>query len=82
VILRDLAAFYDARANHHPRTDISGCATFREIVASTRDTCIDAYAHEIPITVIEQKATGWVADYNRLLFKPDREWRQLTGVAA
>jgi condensation enzyme len=36
------------------RTDISRCASFREIVASTRDTCIDAYAHEIPITVIEQ----------------------------
>jgi hypothetical protein len=34
-------------------TDISQCASFREIVASTRDTCIDAYAHEVPITVIE-----------------------------
>jgi len=36
------------------RTDISQCANFREIVASTRDTCIDAYAHEVPITVVEQ----------------------------
>jgi condensation enzyme len=36
------------------RTDISRCASFREIVASTRDTCIDAYANEVPITVIEQ----------------------------
>ena len=36
------------------RTDISRCANFREIVARTRDTCIDAYAHEVPISVIEQ----------------------------
>jgi hypothetical protein len=36
------------------QTDISVCASFREIVASTRDTCIDAYANEVPITVIEQ----------------------------
>lgn len=36
------------------RTDISRCTTFREIVASTRETCIDAYAYEVPITVIEQ----------------------------
>jgi hypothetical protein len=150
------------------QTDIGRCASFREIVASTRDTCIDAYAHEVPITVIEQdlpdfnaphddpknsqfllgmyqaqpggatlpiadgaymflkrtrpsseasdvpsglvwsmsvggagdlngevvynldefdeqKVTGWVSDYNRILRKlvsePDREWRQLAGVA-
>jgi non-ribosomal peptide synthetase component F len=36
------------------QTDISGSASFREIVARTRETCIDAYAHEVPITVIEQ----------------------------
>jgi hypothetical protein len=36
------------------RTDISRCASFREIVAGTKDTCIEAYAHEVPITVIEQ----------------------------
>jgi hypothetical protein len=151
------------------RTDISRCASFREIVASTRDTCIDAYAHEVPITVIEgdmpdfnaphddpknsqvvlgmyqgqsdgaplriadvaypivkrtlpssetsdipsgmawsmaiassgelggnvvynldefdeRKVTGWVSDYNRILSRlvsePDREWRQLAGVAS
>jgi condensation enzyme len=151
------------------RTDISGCASFREIVASTRDTCVDAYANEVPIRVIEQdlpdfnaphddpknslfilgmyqgsgqaaalpiadgahqilkrtlpssetsdipsglvwsmsvtnqsdligtvvynldefdeqRVTGWVADYNRLLSRlvsePDREWRQIAGVAS
>jgi condensation enzyme len=36
------------------RTDIGRCASFREILASTKDTCIEAYANEIPITVIEQ----------------------------
>lgn len=151
------------------RTDIGGCASFRDIVASTKDTCIEAYANEVPITVIEQdlpdfngphddpensqcvlgmfqsqagdgaplpiadgaeliykrtlpnevtsdiptgmawsmavggaggltgnvvynldefseqKVAGWASDYNRILAKlanePDREWRQLAGVA-
>lgn len=41
------------------RTDISRCASFREIVASTKETCIDAYANEVPITVIEQDLPGF-----------------------
>jgi len=36
------------------RTDISRCTSFREIVAATKDTCLDAYANEVPISVIEQ----------------------------
>jgi len=151
------------------QTDISRCASFREIVASTRDTCIDAYANEVPISVIERdlpdfnaphddprnsqfilgmyqappggaklpiadgaypvlnrtqpssetsdipsgmvwsmaitrsgeligdvvynldefgegKVTGWVSRFNRILSglasEPDREWRQLAGVAS
>ena len=36
------------------RTDLSGCASFRDIVARTKETCIDAYAHELPVNVIEQ----------------------------
>ncbi len=43
------------------RTDLSQCASFREIVASTRDTCIDAYANEVPISVIEQDVPGFMA---------------------
>lgn len=31
------------------RTDIRECMTFREIVASTRRTCLEAYSYEIPI---------------------------------
>jgi condensation enzyme len=46
------------------QTDISGCASFREIVASTRDTCIDAYAHEVPITVIEQDLPDFNAPHD------------------
>jgi hypothetical protein len=46
------------------RTDISRCASFREIVACTRDTCIDAYAHEVPITVIEQDLPGFNAPHD------------------
>jgi hypothetical protein len=36
------------------RTDISPCASFRDIVARTRETCIGALAHELPVNVIEQ----------------------------
>jgi hypothetical protein len=36
------------------RIDLSGCATFRDILACTKETCIDAYAHELPVNVIEQ----------------------------
>lgn len=46
------------------RTDISGCASFRDIVARTRDTCIDAYAHEVPITVIEEDLPGFNAPHD------------------
>jgi condensation enzyme len=46
------------------RTDISRCANFREIVACTRDTCIDAYAREVPVTVIEQDLPDFNAPHD------------------
>jgi hypothetical protein len=46
------------------RTDISRCANFREIAAMTRDTCIDAYANEVPITVIEQDLPDFNAPHD------------------
>jgi non-ribosomal peptide synthetase component F len=46
------------------QTDISRCASFREIVASTRNTCIDAYTHEVPITVIEQDLPDFNAPHD------------------
>lgn len=42
------------------RTDLSECATFRDIVERTRETCIDAYAHELPVSVIEQTIPDFI----------------------
>jgi non-ribosomal peptide synthetase component F len=42
------------------RTDLSGCASFRDIVARTRETCIDAYARELPVNVIEQAVPEFI----------------------
>jgi non-ribosomal peptide synthetase component F len=36
------------------RTDIADCTTFRDIVVATRETFVDAMAHELPVHVIEQ----------------------------
>jgi hypothetical protein len=36
------------------RTDIADCASFRDIVMATRETFVDAMAHELPVNVIEQ----------------------------
>jgi condensation enzyme len=36
------------------RTDIARCTTFRDIITATRETFIDAMAHELPVNVIEQ----------------------------
>jgi hypothetical protein len=36
------------------RTDIAGCASFRDVVARTWETVLDALAHELPVNVIEQ----------------------------
>jgi condensation enzyme len=36
------------------RTDIADCTSFRDIVAHTRETFVDAIAYELPVNVIEQ----------------------------
>jgi len=36
------------------RTDIARCTTFRDIIAHAKETFIDAIAHELPVSVIEQ----------------------------
>lgn len=38
------------------RTDTSQCGSFREIVESVRDTCIEASSREIPLDIIAQEA--------------------------
>src|SRR6185437_403195 len=37
------------------RTELTGCTSFRELVRATRNTCLQAYAHELPITEVEQE---------------------------
>ncbi|MFD0904526.1 condensation domain-containing protein [Actinomadura sediminis] len=34
------------------RTDLAGCATFRDVTRRTRTTCLDAYANDIPFSHI------------------------------
>jgi hypothetical protein len=36
------------------RTSLDGCTSFRDIIARTKETFIDAIAHELPVGVIEQ----------------------------
>ena len=36
------------------RTSLAGCTSFRDIIARTKETLIDALAHELPVNVIEQ----------------------------
>jgi hypothetical protein len=36
------------------RTDLGTCTSFREVLASTRKTCLQAYSHEVPIQLIER----------------------------
>jgi condensation enzyme len=35
-------------------TDITGCASYREVVKRTRATCLEAFSHEIPMGHIDQ----------------------------
>jgi hypothetical protein len=42
------------------RTDIAGCTSFRDIVMATRETFVDAMAHELPVNVIEQTFPGFL----------------------
>lgn len=46
------------------QTDIGACTSFRDILAATRETCIDAYANEVPITVIEQDLPAFNAPHD------------------
>ncbi|HLJ98294.1 MAG TPA: condensation domain-containing protein [Streptosporangiaceae bacterium] len=42
------------------RTDIAACTTFRDIVLATRETFVDAMAHELPVNVIEQAFPAFI----------------------
>ncbi|MGH3860541.1 condensation domain-containing protein [Actinokineospora sp.] len=43
------------------RTDLSGCANFREVVKRTRATCLEAYKHDIPFGQIMAEAPELMA---------------------
>jgi hypothetical protein len=43
------------------RTDLTGLATFREILRATRDTCLDAYSNDIPTVRIFEQAPALMA---------------------
>jgi condensation enzyme len=42
------------------RTSLDSCTTFRDIIARTKDTLIDAMVHELPVGVIEQALPGFI----------------------
>ena len=66
------------------RTDIADCARFRDVVLKTRETLIDAIAHELPASVLEQA----LPDYTRsredtrtsqlLVMQPPSQYGQMT----
>jgi len=43
------------------RTEIAGCASFRDIVMKTRETFIDAMAHELPAGLLEQTFPDYIS---------------------
>ncbi|MDP9870281.1 MULTISPECIES: condensation domain-containing protein [Streptosporangium] len=43
------------------RTDISGCTSFREVIAKVRATCIATYTHEIPFLQLIEEAPDLMA---------------------
>jgi condensation enzyme len=38
------------------RTDLRGCGSFTDVIARTRASCLDAFAHDIPFTLIQAQA--------------------------
>ncbi|HEV2258587.1 MAG TPA: condensation domain-containing protein [Streptosporangiaceae bacterium] len=42
------------------RTDLADCTSFRDILISAKETFIDALAHELPVTVIEEASPDFV----------------------
>ena len=42
------------------RTDLAGCTTFRDILTRAKETFIEAIAHELPVSVIEQQCPDFI----------------------
>ncbi|MGW4799781.1 condensation domain-containing protein [Nonomuraea sp. NPDC004297] len=45
------------------RTDLTGCGTFREVIARTRLSCVRAYRHDIPFPQIVEQAPDVTASF-------------------
>ncbi|SDH49825.1 Condensation domain-containing protein [Actinokineospora alba] len=45
------------------RTDLSGCASFREVLAKTRTTCFDAYTNDIPFALVANQSPEVLAPF-------------------
>jgi len=43
------------------RTDIASCTSFRDVITRTRNTCLEAYAHEVPIQHVERAIPALMA---------------------
>ncbi|GGY72827.1 hypothetical protein GCM10010363_62630 [Streptomyces omiyaensis] len=43
------------------RTDLTGCATFHDVLARTRESCLDAYTREIPLAHVLDEAPELMA---------------------
>ncbi|HLJ99910.1 MAG TPA: condensation domain-containing protein [Streptosporangiaceae bacterium] len=48
------------------RTNLAGCTTFRDIITRAKQTFIDAIAHELPVSVIEQEFADFVKSRENL----------------
>jgi condensation enzyme len=48
------------------RTSLDGCTSFRDILMRTKETFIDAIAHELPVNVIEQTFPDFVKSRDNL----------------
>jgi condensation enzyme len=47
------------------RTDLAGCRNFRELVRRVRETCLEAYTHELPFGEIAAQAPELTRTYER-----------------
>ncbi|XVQ84295.1 condensation domain-containing protein [Microbispora siamensis] len=46
------------------RTDLAGCADFREVIARTRKTCVEAYSNDIPFSQIVAEAPAIMESFS------------------
>src|SRR5207247_179802 len=66
------------------RTEIAGCASFRDVVMKTRETFIDAMAHELPAGLLEQTFPDYISSREDtrmsqfLIMQPPSQYGEMT----